>query len=337
MIRILVIRFSSMGDVLLTAPVLRGALEANQDLHIDLVTKIGFEGYFSGIDRLKIITADTNGKHKGIRGLLRLSREIWKTSRPDKVIDLHGVIRSYILRILIANKGVPDYKINKGRREKVAYIKGKKQFILKHTAERYLEVFRKAGVEAQIINYPFGNNIKKRLKGKAESLEIGLAPFARHETKTWPLDYTFEMMSILSTKLDVKFHFYGGKEDAEKLKHKDFKTLQIMIHAGEMNPEEEIKSISELDLFVSMDSANMHLADLLGIPVISIWGGTHPDLGFRPLNQPGTNNIQTLEKLDCQPCSIFGNKPCSLVDSPYRCLTSISPEMIAAKIISSLS
>ena len=99
---------------------------------------------------------------------------------------------------------------------------------------------------------------------------------------------------------------------------------------------EEIELISSLDLMVSLDSANMHLANLTGIPVLSIWGGTHPDMGFKPDNQPDEYLIQTNLDLACRPCSVFGTSECKLGSTPLICLTSISPENISDKIESIL-
>lgn len=333
--RILLIRFSSMGDVLLTAPVIKGALEANPDLRIDFVTKKQFAGYFQGIDRLKVIPADTAYKHKGFWGLMKLSREILKLAKPDLVIDLHEVIRSRILRYFFAIRGIPVYRIDKGRSEKRAYIKVRRKKILKHTTERYSDAFRQAGIEAPLVNFPFRSLAKP--KKNSDAIHIGLAPFARHQAKSWAIDNTLTLMNLLAAKLDLTFHFYGSKTDAEKLKELNFENLKVAIHAGSLSPDDEMRSISKLDVFVSMDSANMHLADLLGIPVFSIWGATHPDLGFRPLNQVGSNAIQTEETLSCRPCSVYGNKPCTLKESKLLCLTSISPQKVAAKILSSLS
>jgi ADP-heptose:LPS heptosyltransferase len=91
--------------------------------------------------------------------------------------------------------------------------------------------------------------------------------------------------------------------------------------------------MNQMDLMVSMDSANMHLASLVNTPVISIWGATHPYAGFYGFNQDESNAIQI--DLPCRPCSIFGNKPCCRGD--YACLRQITPEMIVKKVESILS
>ena len=87
--------------------------------------------------------------------------------------------------------------------------------------------------------------------------------------------------------------------------------------------------MSHLDVMISMDSANMHLASLTATPVVSVWGATHPFAGFMGFNQPQENAIQN-DSLDCRPCSIYGNRPCHRRD--YACLTSIKPEQIVNRV-----
>ena len=94
--------------------------------------------------------------------------------------------------------------------------------------------------------------------------------------------------------------------------------------------ERELILMSHLDVMVSMDSANMHLASLVNTPVVSIWGATHPYCGFMGYGQKAENALQ-IENLECRPCSVFGNKPC--LHGDYRCLIRITPEMVVQKVM----
>ena len=87
--------------------------------------------------------------------------------------------------------------------------------------------------------------------------------------------------------------------------------------------------MSHLDVMVSMDSGNMHLASLTATPVVSIWGATHPFAGFMGWRQNPDNAIGL--NLPCRPCSVYGNKPCLRGD--YACLKNISPEMVLEKVV----
>lgn len=91
----------------------------------------------------------------------------------------------------------------------------------------------------------------------------------------------------------------------------------------------EIAMMQQLDVMLTMDSANMHLASLVGTPVVSVWGGTHPYAGFLGWNQKDTDCVQL--DMPCRPCSVYGNKPCLRGD--YACLKGITPEMIVGKVM----
>ena len=90
----------------------------------------------------------------------------------------------------------------------------------------------------------------------------------------------------------------------------------------------ELALMGQLDAMLSMDSANMHLASLVGTRVVSIWGGTHPYAGFLGWNQKESDCIQL--DLPCRPCSVYGNKRCLRGD--YMCMNGITPEYILQKI-----
>ena len=111
----------------------------------------------------------------------------------------------------------------------------------------------------------------------------------------------------------------------------EFKNVQSL--AGKLNLKNELHFISNLDVMVSMDSANMHFASLYGVPVISIWGGTHPYLGFYGWGQSPQNAVQV--DLECRPSSVFGNKECPRDD--LACMNLISPITVYDRIIQQLN
>ena len=143
--RLLVIRTSAMGDVALAAPVLIGMSQQYPDIEIVLLTRQAFRPFFSPIKGLSFFFPDLKNKHKGIPGLIRLYRDINKQSKIDHVIDLHDVLRSKILRFIFRLSGTPVSVIDKGRSEKKSLITGKNKAKLKHSVERYCDVFAKAG------------------------------------------------------------------------------------------------------------------------------------------------------------------------------------------------
>ena len=173
-------------------------------------------------------------------------------------------------------------------------------------------------------------------EAKAESLKpqgekwIGIAPFAAHKGKIYPLE---KMERVIELLLEREpncriFLFGGGAEERELLtqweSRHDRCTCALL---GSLY--NELVLMSHLDTMVSMDSANMHLASLTGTRVVSVWGATHPFAGFMGWNQSPADAVQTT--LPCRPCSIFGNKPC--LHGNYPCLNSITPEEITERVL----
>ena len=139
--RLLVIRTSAMGDVALTTPVLIGMSGNIRILKLSCLQGPLFKPFFSSINGLRFFFPDYKKRHKGFTGLIRLYRDISKQAKIDYVIDLHDVLRSKILRSLFAISGVPVSVIDKGRKEKKSVINGRNKIWLKHSVERYGDVF----------------------------------------------------------------------------------------------------------------------------------------------------------------------------------------------------
>jgi len=341
--KILVFRFSAMGDVSLTVPVIKGVLDQNPDLEITFVTRKFFAPFFYGIPRLKLVFPDFKGREKGIFGLLRLYKELKKSGPFESVIDLHGVIRTRILSSLFKISGVPCFSIDKGRKEKKFLIKSRYIRALKHTTARYLETFATAGFNGQIGKAPFlkleeasysyaASFLEKTIPG-SDKIRIGLAPFATHKQKIWGIGNFRELITLLNAHYEIDFLLFGGGK-AEINLLKEFQSVSPNIHlaAGELELSAELALISTLDLMISMDSSNMHLASLSGIPTVSIWGGTHPAFGFWALGQPNEYHLQTpASSLKCRPCSVFGNKPC-IYPTP-RCMEMVKPQDVFDKLV----
>lgn len=156
---------------------------------------------------------------------------------------------------------------------------------------------------------------------------IGIAPVARYRNKTYPLDSMKSVVGKLSKIQGFRIFIFGGKEDRPLLEAWGNGNVECI--AGTITIEEELSLMSRLDIMASMDSANMHLASLVGTTVISIWGSTTPACGFLGWKQSTDNAI--CANLRCQPCSIAGNGKCRWGD--YRCMKSITPSQIADKVI----
>ncbi len=322
-------RFSALGDVTLTIPVLKAFLELNPDKELVMLSNQHFSGLFEGIERLSFIGADLKKKHKGFLGIVRLFNLVRSQVEFTTVIDLHSVIRTYLLRSLFTLLNKKSAGVKKSRFENYALTRKENKIFrpLPHATDRYIKVFETLGfVVAPLAADTISNSARLSARKK---INIGFAPFAQHNTKMYDLDRFKEIVKYFD-KAPYHLYFFGGSV-AEKLLigrwEKEFKRAVFQDRSVGLNKELDV--ISDMHVMVSLDSANMHLASLVKVPVISIWGPTHPFSGFYGLHQDPLNAVQ-VNDLSCRPCSVFGNKPCWRGD--HACMQQITPSMVIEKI-----
>ncbi|WP_372775295.1 glycosyltransferase family 9 protein [Mangrovibacterium sp.] len=337
--RILVYRFSAMGDVVMLLPVLKGLLQSNSDLEIYLLTQKFLFPVFEGIDRLHLLSADLKGKHKGVNGLFQLFRMLKKEIDPVQVFDLHQVLRTHILNLFFRTSGYEVHSLNKGRNEKKKALKTKLHQTLPSSIDRYAAVFSSAGYRFIVPKPPlFPASVKEesldllKIDPRKIKVLIGIAPFAKHAQKIWGVGKIRDLLDKLKQIPDSKvILFGGGKKELSILDQLAADFPGSVVAAHHLKFADEIKLLPHLSVMLSMDSANMHLAAMAGIPVVSVWGATHPSLGFGPFHQPAENLVQYKgSAIDCRPCSVFGNKKCIYGD--VRCMKYISVNDVAERI-----
>jgi len=336
---ILVIRLSAMGDVAMVVPVLRALVQQHPDVKITMVSKAFLEPLFDNIPNVHFYSADIKGKHKGLPGLYRLYKEL-DALQLDAIADLHNVLRSKIVRFFFSLKRIDIAKIIKGRADKKALTRPDNKVFkqLKTSHERYADVFRALGFTIDLSNPKFPE--KAHLSDKIQQIIgidhlkwIGIAPFAQHQSKMYPLDLLEQVITKLETTKNFKILLFGGgSEEVKALKKLESKFKNTVSVAGKLDFTEELQLITKLDLMLSMDSANAHLAAMQGIKTVTLWGGTHPYAGFAPFYQPVAYQIlPDLKKYPKIPCSIYGNKIC---EGYQDVMQSISPEQVFKKILS---
>ena len=349
--RILVIRFSAMGDVALTVPAIRRIIQENPALEIVFLSNPFFAPFFKDIDRFQFRPVNLK-IYAGIRGIWKLYQEL-KSDKPfDQILDLHGSLRSRILSIFFKLDNLPIYRIDKGKAEKKKAIRTHHKILkpLFTSTNRYLNVFKDAGFKMGKGYFPFEDPNLSSKSSNWEGIQgyvgftninsnkkIGWAPFAGFELKEMPWIKQVKLVQdILALKKDLEIilfsspgqksnllPFYEGlnSEDSDRI-HNSFDLCQGL--------EEELKLMQSLDLMVSMDSGNLHMAALLGVKVLGIYGTTHPFLGFSPFLQGFTGVFQR-EDLSCRPCTVFGNGKCYRGD--FACMNQIPDDLLIRKII----
>jgi len=328
---ILVLRFSAMGDVAMTVPVLRALITQYPELKITVVTRGFFKPFFQDLENVTVYEADFKGEHKGVLGLYKLSKEL-KKLQFDVVADLHNVLRSKILKLFFFGKKVAQ--LDKGRAEKKALTSRQSFQQLKTTHQRYAEVFEALGYSVDLSqptfseSKPLTENLNIYISNK-DYKTIGIAPFAAHQSKMYPIAQMKAVISEISTSYNVIL-FGGGAREIEVLNQLETEYSNVKSVAGKLNLEDELRLISNLDLMLSMDSGNAHIAAMLGKKVITIWGVTHPFAGFAPFNQPKDFALTAnREVFPLIPTSVYGNK---FPEGYENAAGSISVEDIVAKV-----
>nr|WP_121271441.1 glycosyltransferase family 9 protein [Pedobacter schmidteae] len=339
--KILVIRFSAMGDVAMTAPVLKEFIQQYPDTELLVVSRTLFKPFFSDIPSLSFFPFEPKGKHKGFWGLIKLFWALRK-QQVTAVADLHNNLRSRIIRFLFLITGIKIAVLNKGRKEKAALTRKEDKQLqqLSLTVIRYANVFKELDFPFQLKNtlaaphpaalpkenFPFAP-LPKTKKW------IGVSPFAQHQQKVYPLEKMETVLLALANQGHRLFIFGGSSEEEIIAAKWEKKHSNILSVVKKIKLEDELKLISNLDVMLSMDSSGMHLASLMNIPVVSVWGATHPYAGFLGYGQSIQDAVQS--DLYCRPCSVYGNVPCYRGD--FACMNNLSETIVINSVLNKLS
>lgn len=336
--RILVIRLSAMGDVAMTVPVLKALRGRYPDLDITVLTPKFLQPFFRDVRNIRFHVPDLRGRHKGVRGVLRLGFEM---GRFDMVADLHDVLRGKLLRRIFRFRGARVAYIDKGQKEKKALTapRNKTKIQLETTVERYRKVFVKLGFDLPEIplpertRYPM-DAVTTQLAGPDGGLRIGVSPFAQHRGKIYPPEKMENVIVRLASIPGARIFIFGGgaqeKAFADRVAGLHERIVPVI---GRIRLDQEMDLISNLDAMVSMDSSALHMSSLVGLPVVSVWGATHPYAGFYGFGQAPALAVQL--DMPCRPCSVYGNKPCLYGD--YRCMERLPEEAIVERVCNLLN
>ena len=316
-----------MGDVAMLAHALRALKEAYPDLRVTVATRPVFRAFFTGLD-LGFMDVDIKGVHHSLRGMWRLAADARRLG-VDAVADVHGVLRSVTFRTALRLHGIPFAAIGKGRDEKGEFIRrgGRGVKPAKHTVVRYCDVFRKLGFVFDDPK-PAVRREHPSPMGEKTGTWIGFAPFSAQQGKTYPEPLARETVRLLAGRYDRVFIHSGGGAEAEFAQEMERLHPNVTALFGRVKMAGEIDLIANLDCVVSMDSLVMHLASLVATPVVSVWGATHPGLGFLGYGCSAEHAVQA--DMACRPCSVFGNRPCRYGD--FRCIASVAPERIVDEV-----
>lgn len=337
---VLVSRLSALGDVAMTIPSLYNACRANPDTKFYFLTRPRQTELFVNAPANLTLLAPDLKQYRGVAGMWRLARKLRRDFAIDTYLDLHDVLRTQLLRTFLSLQGVKCRFIHKERRKKHLLTRSRSKVLvpLIPTTQRYEDVYRRAGIHlADDFRSLFGRDKGSPLEfvdvsgPKREGEKwIAIAPFAKHSGKIYPFEEIAKVAEYYAAKENYKIFIFGfGREENEKIAtlSRRFPNVVNMAAAG-LGMGAELALLSHCDVMLSMDSANMHLASLVGLRAVSVWGATHPYAGFMGWGQKEEDAVQL--DMTCRPCSVFGDKPCLRGD--YHCLRGISPRMIIARM-----
>lgn len=332
--KVLIIRFTALGDVAITIPVIYSVCAAYPHIKFYMVTRQWSSYLFVERPRnLVVLGVDVKNKYKGMKGMLRLAKKLRKDYKIDAVADLHSVLRSWVIDSFMKGHRVRVARIDKGHKMKNLLTKGKIKRQLTTTHDRYVEVFNKIGLAFKETFEGFTKVETQIIPPKPENETwVAVAPFSQHRSKEYPLAKMRQVIELLlNYDPNLRIILFGGGSKEKNLLHKvTMKYERTFSVAGVKHGfTDEFAVLRQCDVMVSMDSANMHLASLTRTPVVSVWGGTHRYSGFFGWKQD-PNNIVELD-YECRPCSVFGQAQCRYGD--YHCLTDIKPETIFNQVV----
>ena len=325
----------------MTVPVLRAFVQQNPEIRISLISRPFFKPFFEGIPNVSFFAFDEKRRHKGFLGLLRLFHDL-KELNIDAFADLHNVLRSKVLRTLFTLSGKKMAFVDKGRAEKAALTSSDNKIFkpLSTMFERHVRVFETLGFTIDFSNPAFPPKQKLdpealHLIGENNQKLIGIAPFAQYDSKVYPLHL---MQRVIDKLAENKTHkillFGGGKKEIETLDSLSIGKENVVVVAGKIKFPQELQLMSNLDIMLSMDSGNAHIAAMLGIKVITLWGATHPFSGFSTFNQPLENALVSDRNLFPKlPTSVYGNKK---VEGYEVAMRTIAVEKVVSSVESEL-
>lgn len=316
--KILIIRFSSIGDIVLTTPVIRCIKEQQPNTEIHYLTKKVFKGILENNPYItKIHTIDKDVK------------EVIKELKKEKfnlIIDLHNNIRSVQTKTALGKRSSTFKKLNFKKWMLVNFKINKMP--AKHIVDRYIQTVKKLGIvnDNKGIDYFIPEKDVVNISSLPLSHQNGYIGFvigAKHYTKQLPVE---KIISVCK-KLNQPIVLLGGKDDLGKANQIE-KGVGSMIYiaCGKYNLNQSASLIKQATKIITHDTGLMHIASAFKKEIISIWGNTVPAFGFSPYLPGADSRIVEVNNLSCRPCSKIGHKKCP--KGHFKCMLEINENEI---------
>jgi len=325
--RILLLRFSSLGDCILVSGLVEKLHREHPDAELALAIKKTFAGLYENDPRIAMIVFDDQGEHRGLIGLLRYARTV-RRWHPALIIDLHGTLRAALLHLLLPRHHWRRLRKSNWRRRWSLISRRFPTPV--HVTSRFA-----AGWSGRLPEQEPA--LPPRLQvspASATRSGVLLIPGAAWPSKQWPIAYFADLAErLLSDGQAVTI--LGGSAEQGFAGH--FATLQsryptqLAVEFGNLPFPELRTRIATFAVAVANDTGLMHLADAVGVPVIAMYGPTSPVLGFTP---QGIRSQVVHLGLACSPCTLHGQRACPR--GHHRCLRDLSVTQIHQAVLAIL-
>jgi lipopolysaccharide heptosyltransferase II len=331
--KILIIRLSSIGDILLSTAFIRQARQTFPDAEIDFIVKKRFSDLVQFNPHINHVFEYDDKSQTNLTEFVKL----FKGQKYDYIFDLHHNLRSIYLRKKIAAQ--KRFHIKKDKLAQTALVKFKWRIYdrIKTIPERYSEVGNASGIidDGLGLEVFWSKEIETEVTKKFREIEIdmsrpmiGLAPGAGFFTKRWPIEYFEQLINLINKENGYNILVIGGEDEFEQ-GNKLNNFPNVYNFAGKLNILESGAAISKLKCLISNDSGMMHMATSVQTPVVAIFGSSVQEFGFFPYRAKGV--VIENENLACRPCSHIGKASCP--KDHFKCMNDIHPEQVFNKML----
>ena len=318
--KILVIRLSSIGDIILTTPVLEELKLKYPSSKLDFVVLDKFEESISGNNSINKLILFEKNRYRGIKGIKAFVEEI-KTNDYDLVIDLHSKMRSKLISYFL---GVKTYKYKKRKWWKTLLVKLK---LIKYKTDstiikNYFGAVKELGVEYKGENLKFDFSNKDLLKSLDYKDYIVFAPGASKETKKWCGEYFASLGKMLKEEYLKDIILIGSNSEKKELEKISEMSGGVCINeAGKYTLKESGALMSRAEFVVTNDSGPFHIARGVGTKAYVIFGPTDPKMF-----EYNEKSILLYGDEKCSPCSLHGDESCR--KKHFKCMKHLTPEKV---------
>lgn len=333
---VLVTHLSTIGDVAMAMPIIYIVCHANPKVNFVMATSKEAKAVFANQPSNLIVLGLENKSYRGIIGSSKLASNLHHRYNFDAMVDLNNTMRTKLMALTLRAKDVAVAAIDNIYKEPRKILGGNIKLTVTPVHAHYKAAFQKVGLKTEGVfnnifdNYDNSLSDNEELPRKEDGEKwVAIAPFATHDGKQYPL----EQMQLVVSEI-ARWEKHTIFLMASDKNHDNIQSIAqrydnvVATDNSKLSVTNFMILLSNCDVMVTMDTAFMHLASLVSIPAVSVWGATHPASGFLAWHQANKDTIHL--DLDCQPCSLNGKKKCRYRD--YHCLRDISPELIINKV-----